>query len=223
MPKMLEWGVTGNKFFETGCEKGVLYPVADDGTYPKGVVWNGLKSVNENPSGAEETALWADDTKYGSLYSAEEYGCSIEAYMYPDEFAECDGSSEIVEGAYVGQQDRKGFGLSYVTKVGNDVKKLNYGYKLHIVWGCMASPSQKNYTTVNDNPDAGSFSWDVKSTPVPVKGFKPTSSIVLDSVKVGDEKMAAIEKILYGSDDADAMLPTPDKIVEILKGVQAAG
>lgn len=217
----LTWDDAGKRLYETGVKQGVLYPQDDNGAYPKGVAWNGLTAVTESPEGAEPTPLYADDIKYLNLLSTEEFKATVEAYTYPDEFAECDGSGSLVEGVTIGQQDRKTFGLSYRTSIGNDVKGNKYGYKLHIVYGCLAAPSEKAYATVNDSPEAITFSWEVSTTPVNVTGFKPTASLVLDSVKLGAAKMKAIEDILYGSSTAEARLPLPDEIKSIIKGAAA--
>lgn len=213
----LTWDDTGKKFYETGVKQGVLYPQAEGGTYPKGVAWNGLTAVTESPSGAEPTPLYADDIKYLNLVSAEEYGATIEAYTYPDEFAECDGSAELVPGVTVGQQNRKTFGLSYKTTLGNDVAGNEYGYKLHLIYGAMAAPSEKGYATINDSPEAITFSWEVSTTPVSVTGLKPTASITIDSTKVDKSKLTALEAILYGG-ESDARLPLPDEIATLMKG-----
>ena len=189
----LEWDKSGEHLFETGVDRGVLYPQAADGTYPKGVAWNGLTSVSESPSGADANALWADNIKYLNLYSAEEFGATIEAYTYPDEFAELDGSAEIAPGALIGQQNRKAFGLCYRTVLGNDIQGNDYGYKIHIIYGAQASPSEKSYETINDSPDAITFSWELNTTPVPVAGHKPTASIVIDSTKCDATKLATLE------------------------------
>lgn len=215
MPK-LEWDKTGERFYETGVEKGVLYPMVS-GAYPKGVAWNGLTAVNEKPTGAEPTALWADNTKYLNLISNEEFEAGIEAYTYPDEFKECDGSKEIAVGVSIGQQARKMFGLSYVTKIGNDVELSEHGYKIHLIYGATASPSEKGYSTINDSPDAITFSWDVSTTPVNAAGHKPTASLEIDSTKVDAVKLAAFEKVLYGDGDTEARLPLPDEIAEMFK------
>lgn len=212
------WDQTGERLYETGVKNGVLY-VQENGTYPKGVAWNGLTAVTESPSGAEPTALYADDTKYVNLVSAEEFGATIEAYTYPDEFAECDGSASIANGVYIGQQNRKTFGLSYKTTVGNDVNSNNHGYKLHLIYGAIASPSEKSYSTINDSPDAITFSWEISTTPVNVTGHKPTALLTIDSTKVDAAKLAKLEAILYGSAEADARLPLPDEIVSILTTV----
>jgi hypothetical protein len=225
--KALVWDNTGEKFYETGVSHGVLYvfnPEAENtdntkGAYGTGVVWNGLTAVTESPSGAEATPLYADDIKYLNLVSAEEFGATIEAYTYPDEFAACDGSAEIGTGMFVGQQTRKTFAFSYRTVLGNDVQNNEYGYKLHIVYGCLAAPSEKAYATINDSPEAITFSWEVSTTPVDVTvngKKKKTAVVTLDSVKVGEEKMAQIEAALYGSESADAKLLMPDEIAAII-------
>lgn len=208
------WDQTGERLYETGVKNGVLY-VQEGGLYPKGVAWNGLTAVTESPSGAEPTALYADDTKYVNLVSAEEFGATVEAYTYPDEFAECDGSASIANGVYIGQQNRKTFGLSYKTTVGNDVDSNNYGYKLHLIYGAIASPSEKSYSTINDSPDAIAFSWEISTTPVNVTGHKPTALLTIDSTKVDAGKLAQLEAILYGSAEAEARLPLPDEIASI--------
>lgn len=215
----LVWDQTGEKFYETGVKNGVLYVQHTDGSYPKGVAWNGLTAVTESPSGAEKTPLYADDTKYLNLMSAEEFGATIEAYTYPDEFAQCDGSAEIAEGVTIGQQARKTFGMAYKTTLGNDVSNNDYGYKLHIIYGALASPSEKGYSTINDSPEAITFSWEVTTTPVNVTGKKPTASLVIDSTKANPEKLAALEKILFGSTEAAARLPLPDEIATLMKNL----
>lgn len=214
----LVWDKTGERLYETGVKQGVLYLLGSSGTYMKGVAWNGLTNVTESPSGAEATPLYADDIKYLNLMSTEEFGGTIEAYTYPDEFAECDGSASLTDGVYIGQQARKTFGFCYRTTLGNDVDNNNYGYKLHLVYGALASPSEKAYGTINDSPEAITFSWEFSTTPVNVTGHKPTASITIDSTKVDAEKLAALEKILYG-DDADsteARLPLPDEVAQIM-------
>ena len=214
----LVWDKTGERYYETGVKNGVLY-IPTEGVYSKGVAWNGLTAVTESPSGAEATALYADDMKYLSLYSAEEFGATIEAYTYPDEFAQCDGSAELAKGVSIGQQTRKTFGLCYRTTVGNDTDGNDYGYKLHMIYGCMASPSEKAYATINDSPDAITFSWEVTTTPVSVAGFKPTASITIDSTKAEPTKLAALEDILYGKDGepgSEARLPLPDEIKTLM-------
>lgn len=223
----LVWDKTGEHYYETGVKNGVLYPMSASGTYPKGVAWNGLTAITESPSGAEATALYADDIKYLNLMSNEEFGATVEAYTYPDEFAECDGSASLTEGVYIGQQARKTFGLCYRTTLGNDSKGNDYGYKLHIIYGAMASPSEKAYSTINDSPDAITFSWELSTTPVAVANFKPTASLTIDSTKVDPEKLASLEEILYGKDGTgedhstgavDPRLPLPDEIANIMKG-----
>ena len=216
----LVWDATGERKYETGVRNGVLYVMGEGGTYPKGVAWNGLTAVTESPSGAEATALYADDTKYLNLISAEEFGATIEAYMYPDEFAECDGSATLATGVTIGQQPRKTFGMSYRTVYGNDVDNESYGYKLHLIYGAVAAPSEKAYATINDSPEAITFSWEVKTTPVNVTGHKPTASLTIDSTKVDKTKLAKIEDILYGAAEGEARLPLPDEIIQL---IQAAG
>lgn len=211
----LVWDQTGERFYETGVKQGVLYPQVS-GAYPKGVAWNGLTAVTESPSGAEATALYADDIKYLNLISAEEFGATIEAYTYPDEFAECDGSASLATGVMIGQQKRTAFGLSYKTTLGNDVDGNDYGYKLHIIYGAIAAPSEKAYTTINDSPEAITFSWELTTTPVTVEGFKPTASITIDSTKADKSKLEALEAILYGSESEEARLPLPDEIATVM-------
>lgn len=222
--KRLVWDETGEKLYETGVSNGVLYQQSEDGTYPKGVAWNGLTSVQESPSGGEATTLYADNIKYLDLMAAEEFGATIESYMYPEEFKECDGSKELLPGVYIGQQNRTTFGFCYKTVIGNDVKGNEFGYKLHIIYGCKASPSETSYSSINDSPDANTFSWEVKATPVPVKiggvEYKPTASITIDSSKFTTEQakknLAALEDVLYGSESADARLPMPTEVYTIL-------
>ena len=211
----LVWDAVGNRLYETGVRQGVLYPMSN-GTYPKGVAWNGLTAITESPSGAEPTPLYADDIKYLNLLSAEEFAATVEAYTYPDEFAECDGSATLAAGVTIGQQPRKTFGLCYRTVLGNDTENENYGYKLHIIYGAMAAPSEKAYESINDSPEAITLSWELSTTPVNVTGFKPTASITIDSTKVAEGKMAALEKILYGDGDSEARLPLPDEIKTIM-------
>lgn len=211
------WDQTGERLYETGVKQGVLYVRNADGTYPNGVAWNGLTSISESPSGAEPSPLYADDIKYLNLMSAEEFGATIEAYTYPEEFMQCDGSASVVEGVYIGQQARKTFGLCYRTTLGNDVDGNDYGYKLHLIYGALAAPSEKAYASINDSPEANTFSWEVSTTPVNVTGFKPTASVVIDSTKVDKAKLAALEDILYGSETEEARLPLPDEVAEIMK------
>lgn len=216
MPRLV-WDDTGKKFYETGVDRGVLYPVQEGGAYTKGVAWNGLTNVTESPSGAETTKLYAGNAVYASLVSTEEFGATIEAYTYPDEFAECDGSASLVEGVYVGQQTRKTFGLSYRTLIGNDVDGTDCGYKLHLIYGGLASPSEKAYSTVNDSPEAITFSWELTTTPVNVTDMKPTASITIDSTKADPECLANLEAALYGDDSGDGpKLPLPDEVKTIM-------
>lgn len=212
----LVWDETGSRFYETGVDRGVLYPVVD-GAYSKGVAWNGLVSVSENPSGAESSPIYADNIKYLNLMSAEEFGATIEAYTYPEEFEKCDGTAAIATGVSIGQQTRSTFGLCYRTRLGNDVDGDNYGYKLHLIYGCLASPSEKSYQTVNDSPEAITFSWEIKTTPVNVEGFKPTANVIIDSTKVTPVNLAKLEELLYGTADKEASLPLPDAVAAIFK------
>ncbi len=215
----ITWDDTGKRLYETGVKMGVLYPVQEGGLYSKGVAWNGLITVTESPSGAEATALYADDIKYLNLLSNEEFGATIEAYTYPDEFAECDGSASLATGVMIGQQKRKTFGLCYRTALGNDVEGNDYGYKLHLVYGCLAAPSEKGFSTINDSPEAITFSWEVSTTPVSVTGFKPTSQITIDSTKVNAEKLSALEDTLYGKAGEEATgprLPLPNEVATLM-------
>ena len=220
MSKLI-WDKIGERQYETGVSKGVLYPMSE-GNYPKGVAWNGLTGVTESPEGAEATPLYADNTKYLNLMSAESFKATVEAYTYPDEFAACNGETELTTGVTVGQQTRNTFGMSYQTKVGNDAD-ADAGYKIHLIYGALAAPSEKAYATVNDSPEAITFSWEVSTTPVEVEGLKPTASLTIDSTKVSKEKMAAIEKILYGDTEVEPRLPLPDEVANIIKTTQPAG
>lgn len=220
----LKWDQTGERMYETGVSNGVLYPQKSDGSYDYGVAWNGLSSVTESPSGAEPTAIYADNIKYLTLVSAEEFGATVEAYTYPDEFAECDGSAEVADGVMVSQQDRKAFGMAYKTIIGNDTEKNAHGYKLHMIYGATAAPSEKGYSTVNDSPEAMTLSWELSTTPVEVTNHKPTASITIDSTKANPDKLKALEDILFGSDESEARLPLPDEIISLMKeDVSVAG
>ena len=212
MPK-IKWDQTGERYYETGVSKGVLYPYANN-AYAKGVAWNGLTNVSESPEGAEATPLYADNIKYLNLMSAEEFKATIEAYTYPDEFAACNGEASLEEGVSIGQQKRSQFGLSYQTKIGNDVDS-ELGYKIHLVYGALAAPSEKAYATVNDSPEAITFSWEISTTPVEVPGFKPTASLVIDSTKVDKAKLAEFEKMLYGDESTEAKLPLPSEVAAL--------
>lgn len=219
----LVWDSAGERYYETGTDHGVLYPMKEDGSYDKGVAWNGLTAVTEQPGGAEETALYADDIKYAALRSAETFGATIEAYTYPDEFALCDGSTEPEPGVSIGQQSRKSFGFAYRTKLGND-QDTEAGYKLHLVYGATASPSEKAYTTINDSPEAITFSWEITTNPVNVTGHNPTALLTIDSRKVSPEGLAAIEEVLYGKDPTGPeandgvapKLPLPDEVISTI-------
>ena len=220
----LVWDKTGERKYETGVDHGVLYQyIAAEGNTPasfgNGVAWNGLTAVNESPSGAEPTALYADNIKYLNLMSAEDYGFSIECYTYPDEFEECDGSREIATGVTIGQQERKLFGFSYRSLVGNDTLNTQYGYKLHLVYNCLASVSERAHATVNDSPEADNPSWDISTTPVEVENMKPTACITIDSTKCTATGLAALEAALYGTQSADPYLPLPDEVYTLLSSV----
>ena len=216
----LVWGASGDKRYETGVDHGVLYvkdSTANEGNgYSKGVAWNGLTAVTESPSGAEATAIFADNVKYLSLVSAEEFGATIEAYTYPDEFAKCDGSASLGEGVNIGQQSRTTFGFTYRTKIGDDENNDAAGYKIHIIYNCLAAPSEKAYASVNDSPEAITLSWEVTTTPVPVTGFKPTASLTIDSTKIDSVKLTSIEAKLYGTTTDEPSILLPDEIKAIL-------
>ena len=214
------WDAIGERYYETGVKNGVLY-VMEGAAYGVGVPWNGLTAVTESPSGAEATPLYADDTKYLNLTSNEEFGGTIEAYTYPDEFKACNGEAELTAGVVLGQQPRKAFGFCYRTVIGNDTEENAHGYKLHLVYNAKAAASERAYATINDSPEAITFSWEFTTTPVEVAGFKPTSIVTVDSTKVGAEKMALLEAKLYGSDDAEPTLLMPAEIVALLG--EAAG
>lgn len=223
----LKWDQSGERLYETGVSNGVLYPLAN-GAYPEGVAWNGLTAVNENPSGAEATPLYADNIKYLNLMSAEEFGATIEAYMYPDEFGECNGETEFATGVSIGQQTRKLFGMSYQTKIGSD-QNNDLGYKIHLIYGALAAPSEKAYSTVNDSPEAITFSWEISTTPVKVEGFKPTATLVIDSTKVDADALTRLKNVLYGTDGSQgtegttARLPLPDEVLSIINNTQIGG
>ncbi len=217
MAGALVWDTTGERFYETGVSKCALYVQADGGTYQEGVAWNGITAVTESPSGAEASAIYADNIKYLNLLSTEEFAATIEAYTYPEEFEQCDGTAQIATGVTIGQQKRRTFGLCYQTVLGNDTESNDYGYKIHIIYGAMAAPSEKAYATVNDSPEAITFSWEVSTTPVNVEGAKPTASLTIDSTKVDAEKLAKLEAILYGSAEAAARLPLPGEIATLMK------
>ena len=224
-PSPLVWDATGERYFELGTDHGVLYVQNDDGTYGEGVAWNGLTAVTESPSGAEPTDLWADNIKYATLRSTETFGATIEAYQSPEEFDQCDGSAELTTGVTIGQQARKAFGFSYRTKVGNDtMTESDDGYKIHLVYGATASPSERSYATVNDSPDAITLSWEVSTVPVPVKDMKPTAHLVIDTTRFDATtraaKIKAIEDVLYGSSTAAARLPLPDEVKTIISSAQ---
>lgn len=214
----LTWDASGERLYETGVKQGVLY-VMDSNVYGNGVAWNGLTAITESPSGAESTPLYADDIKYLDLRSTEEFGATIEAYTYPDEFAACDGSASIADGVSIGQQARKMFGLCYRTTVGNDTDGTDHGYKLHLIYGATASPSEKAYETINDSPEAITFSWEITTTPVSVTGFKPTASITIDSTKADPTCLAALEAKLYGGESTEPTLPLPDEVKTLMTKV----
>lgn len=223
MARLLEWDKVGERTYETGVDRGVLYPQVS-GAYPEGVAWNGLTSVSESPSGAESTALYADNMKYLNLKSAEEFGATIECYTYPKEWKKCDGREELAAGVTIGQQTRQNFGFCYRTKKGNDTEGEDYGYILHLIYGCSASPSEKSYETINDSPDAITFSYEITTTPINVEGHKPTAIITIDSTEVDADKLKALEEILYGTAavtgetptaEVKARLPLPDEIVTL--------
>lgn len=212
-PKIV-WDAVGKKVYETGVDHGVFYKQISDGSYPIGIPWNGLTAVTESPSGAEPNPQFADNIKYLNVFSAEEFAATIEAFTYPDEFMECDGSAQPEPGVIIGQQSRKSFGLCYRTLIGNDVDGQDHGYKLHLIYGCMVSPSEKSYSTINESPEAITFSWDLTTTPVPVTGFKPTASLVIDSTLVDPTKLAALETVLFGTAPAtEGSLPLPDAVI----------
>lgn len=212
----LVWDQSGKRLYETGVDHGVLYPIQTGGVYSKGVAWNGLTAVTESPSGADVNDIYADNMKYLGLVGAEKFGATVEAYTYPDEFAECDGSVELVRGATIGQQNRKVFGMVYRTVIGNDVDGNEHGYKLHLIYGATAAPSEKAYNTINEDPEAITFSWELSTTPVNVTGHKPTASLTIDSTKADPTKLAELEKILFGDTETEPRLPLPDEIAQLL-------
>lgn len=212
----LVWDQSGKRLYETGVDHGVLYPIQTGGVYSKGVAWNGLTAVTESPSGADVNDIYADNMKYLGLVGAEKFGATVEAYTYPDEFAECDGSVELVKGATIGQQNRKVFGMVYRTVIGNDVDGNEHGYKLHLIYGATAAPSEKAYNTINEDPEAITFSWELSTTPVNVTGQKPTASLTIDSTKADPTKLAELEKILFGDTETEPRLPLPDEIAQLL-------
>jgi len=214
------WDAIGEHFYEVGVDQVVLYPVDNTGVYPTGVAWNGVTSISESPSGADANKQWADNLNYLTLYGAEEFGATIEAFTYPDEFADCDGSATLVPGVTIGQQPRKGFGLAYRTKVGNDTVGQDLAYKLHLIYGCRAAPSERGYESINDSPEPITFSWELTTTPVAVAGHNPTASLTIDSrdftTEAAKAKLKQFEDILYGSENAEARLPLPDEVISKL-------
>lgn len=217
----LKWDQIGERLYETGVDKVVLFPMESTGQYGTGVAWNGISAVNESPSGAEPTALYANNGKYLNLISNEDFAATIEAFTYPDEFEECDGSKEIAPGVVIGQQKRKAFGLAYRTLLGNDVDGNDHGYKLHLVYGCLAAPSENNHSTVNDSPEAGTMSWSVSTTPVEVADAKPTATVTIDSTKADKAKLKKIEDMLYGTEQAESKLPLPAEVITLMKDAAA--
>ena len=213
----LKWDQTSERLYETGVDRGVLFPVDDKGAYGAGAAWNGLTAVNETPSGAEASPFYADNIKYLELMSVEEFGAGIEAYMYPDEFKPCIGEVELAPGVYATQQTRRAFGMSYRTLIGNDVVGTDYGYKIHLVYGARASVSEKNNATINESPEPMTMSWDITTTPVSVTGAKPTAHLVINSTKVDKDKLAALETMLYGTGETEAKLPMPDEVAAMFK------
>ena len=217
----LKWDQIGERLYETGVDKVVLFPMESTGQYGAGVAWNGITAVNESPSGAEPTALYANNGKYLNLISNEDFAATIEAYTYPDEFEECDGSKEIAPGVVIGQQKRKVFGLAYRSLIGNDVDGNDHGYKLHLVYGCLAAPSENNHSTVNDSPEAGTMSWSVSTTPVEVADAKPTATVTIDSTKADKTKLKKLEDMLYGTEQAESKLPLPAEVITLMKDAAA--
>ena len=214
--KKIVWDAEGERLFETGVDRGVLYPIDETGVYGTGVPWNGLTSVSESPEGGEPNPIYADNQKYLNLISVEEAKGTIEAFTYPEEFAECDGSKELAPGVFAGQQSRTPFGLSYRTLVGNDIKGNDYGYKIHLVYGATAQPSEKSYETVNDSPEPAAFSWEYSTSPVTVPGMKPTATLTIDSTKVKPSALLKLEEALYGSDTKDPAFPLPTEVIALV-------
>lgn len=217
----LAWDAIGERYYETGTKKGVLY-VQSGNAYPKGVAWNGLTGFSIEPDGGDAEEIYADDIKYLSIRATEDFGGTITAYTYPDEFMECDGSAALIPGVYISQQNRKPFGFSCVTTMGNDTEYNDHGYKIHLVYGCTASPSSRDYQTINDSPEAIEFSWDIDTVPAPVTGHKPTAHMEIDSTKFKETaaaaKLKALEDVLYGTDETEPRLPLPDEVLSILNG-----
>ena len=218
----LSWDDVGTKIWETGLDRGVLYPMDNSGAYLKGVSWNGLISVSESPSGAEANPFYADNIEYANVRSVEKFGATVEAYTYPDEFAACNGEAELVPGVRIGQQKRQAFGMAYRSKIGNDIEGEDYGYKIHLIYGATAAPSEKGRQTINESPELMTMSWEISTTPVNVPGFKPTASLEIDSRTVKADKLKAFEEILYGSGETEARLPLPSEVAELI-GQPAAG
>lgn len=221
MAGKLVWDQSGERLYETGVSQCALYPMAA-GAYPKGVAWNGITAITESPSGAEPTAMYADNIKYLDIVSTETYAATIEAYMYPDEFKSCNGESEIADGVVIGQQNRQKFGLCYKTILGNDTDGEDYGYELHLVYGGLAAPAEEAHNSVNESPEGMTMSWSVSTTPVEVPGKKPTATVTFNSVKVGEKVMKAIEDVVYGSTDKDARLPLPSELIELITAAKTA-
>lgn len=219
----LVWGQAGNRKYEAGVQDVALFKRDATGAYPHGVAWDGVTAVNETPSGGEPTKLYAGNTVYATLMSAEELAVTIEAYQSPEEFDECDGTAEIIPGVTIGQQDRKPFGLAYKTNIGNDTEGMSHGYKLHFIYGAQAKPSEKAHSTINESPEAQTLSWEASTTPVPVTGYKPTASFEIDSTKIDKDKLATIEGIVFGSEETEARLPLPDELIQLLGGAQEPG
>lgn len=221
MPEKLVWDQTGERRYETGVKQCALYPMTA-GAYPKGVAWNGITAITESPSGAEPTAMYADDIKYLDILSAETYAATIEAYTYPDEFKPCNGEAELAEGVSIGQQTRQKFGLCYKTTLGNDTDGEDYGYELHLVYGGLAAPAEEAHNSKNESPEGMTMSWSVSTTPVDVAGKKPTATVTINSVKAGEKVMKAVEDVLYGSEKAEARLPLPNELKTLIEQAKAA-